>query len=90
METTLMKKTLFERLGGRSGISKLVDDTVDAHLKNPAINTRFLPYSQDPEGLEKIKQPTVEFSIAGSGGPVAYSGRDKVSTHTDMNISPAE
>jgi hemoglobin len=90
MQTEIIKKTLFERLGGRSGISMLVDDTVDEHMKNPAINARFLPYLQDPERLKKIKQHTVEFFIAGSGGPVAYSGRDMVSTHTGMNISPVE
>jgi hemoglobin len=39
-----METTLFERLRGRSGISMLVDDAVDAHMKNPAINARFLPY----------------------------------------------
>ncbi len=90
METTLKQTTLFERLGGRSGISLLVDDTVDAHMKNPAINARFLPFLQDPAQLAKIKQHTVEFFIAGSGGPAAYPGRDMVTTHAGMNISPIE
>jgi hemoglobin len=85
-----MEKTLFERLGGRSGISMLVDDTVDAHMKNPAINARFLPFLEKPERLAKIKQHTIDFFSAGSGGPAAYSGRDMVTTHTGMNISPAE
>ena len=30
-----MTKTLFERLGGRAGISKIVDDTVENHMTNP-------------------------------------------------------
>lgn len=90
METTLMKKPLFERLGGRSGISRLVENTVQAHMENPSINARFLPYLKDPERLATIKQHTVDFFIAGSDGPATYSGRDMVSTHTGMNISPAE
>jgi len=85
-----METTLFERLGGKSGISILVDNTVDAHMKNPAINARFLPYLEEPERLAKIKQHTVEFFTAGSGGPATYSGRDMITTHTGMNISPEE
>jgi hemoglobin len=85
-----MEKTLFERLGGRSGIAMIVDDTVAAHMKNPAINTRFLPFLKEPERLAKIKKHTVDFFVAGSGGPGEYGGRDMVSTHTGMNISPAE
>lgn len=85
-----METTLFERLGGKSGILTLVDNTVDAHMKNPAINPRFLPFLEDPERLAKIKQHTVEFFTAGSGGPATYSGKDMITTHTGMNISPAE
>ena len=85
-----MQKTLFERLGGRSGISMLVDDTVDAHMKNPAVNARFLPFLKQPERLAQIKQHTVDFFSAGSGGPAQYSGKDMVTTHTGMNISPGE
>src|SRR5690554_5110978 len=90
METALKVETLFERLGGKAGITALVDGTVDAHLKNPAINARFIPYLQDPERLARIKEHTVAFFTAGSGGPAAYAGRDMVSTHTGMNISPGE
>lgn len=85
-----METTLFEKLGGKSGISMLVDDTVDAHMKNPAINTRFLPYLDEPERLAKIKKHTIDFFMAGSGGPASYSGRDMKTTHMGMNISPKE
>jgi hemoglobin len=37
-----------------------------------------------------IKKNTVDFFSAGSGGPVAYSGRDMPTTHKGMNINPAE
>lgn len=85
-----METTLFERLGGRPGISKIVDDTVEAHMNNPAVNARFLPYLNDSERLNKIKRHTVDFFVAGSGGPGGYSGRDMETTHKGMNISPAE
>lgn len=85
-----MDKILFERLGGTNGISSIVDDVVDAHIKNPSISARFLPYLEQPEKLAVIKKHTVEFFSAGSGGPVTYTGRDMLTTHKGMNISPAE
>ncbi len=85
-----MESTLFERLGGTQGISSIVDDTVEAHMNNSAINARFLPYKEQPERLAMIKRHTVDFFSAGSGAQVAYTGRDMVTTHTGMNISPEE
>lgn len=85
-----MTTTLYERLGRREGITIIVDDTVEAHMNNPAVNARFLPYKEKTEQLNKIKQHTVDFFCAGSGGPATYSGRDMVTAHTGMNISPAE
>ncbi|MDO9038589.1 MAG: group 1 truncated hemoglobin [Lutibacter sp.] len=85
-----MTKTLYERLGGRDGISRIVDDTVETHMNNPAVNARFLPYKEQPEKLAVIKQHTIEFFSAGSGGPSIYNGKDMVTAHKGMNISPAE
>ncbi len=85
-----MTKILFERLGGVSGIKTIVDDVVEAHMNNPAISARFLPYKEQPDKLAIIKQHTVDFFSAGSGGPVTYSGRDMTTTHKGMNINPTE
>lgn len=85
-----MKTSLFERLGGTPGISKLVDDAVEAHMNNPAVQMRFLPLKEDPEKLAIIKQHSVDFFSAGSGGNVAYTGRDMPAAHKGMNISPGE
>lgn len=85
-----MTKTLFECLGGRDGISNIVDDTVENHMNNPDVNARFLPFKDRPEHLAIIKQHTIDFFSAGSGGPAIYKGKDMVTAHTGMNISPAE
>lgn len=85
-----MGKILFENLGGTNGISSIVEDVVEAHINNPAISARFLPYKEQPEKLAVIKQHTIDFFRAGSGGSVTYSGRDLPTTHKGMNISPAE
>lgn len=84
------EKTLFERLGGTEGISAIVDDVVEAHVNNPAIGARFKPIMDEPERLAKIRQHTIDFFSAGSGGPVVYTGRDMPSAHRGMNISAAE
>jgi hemoglobin len=83
-------KTLFERLGGTQGITAIVDDVIEAHMNNAAINARFIPYKDQPERFAKIRQHTIEFFIAGSGGSVEYKGRDMTTTHQGMNISAAE
>jgi hemoglobin len=85
-----MTTTLFERLGGTTGIASIVDDVVEAHINNPAISPRFLPYKEQPEKLAVIKQHTVDFFSAGSGGPARYTGRDMPTTHRGMNINPTE
>lgn len=90
-QTPLMeRKTLFERLGGTAGISSIVDDVIEAHMNNPAINARFKPYVDQPERMAEIRQHTIDFFSAGSGGSVEYKGRDMPTTHEGMNISAAE
>lgn len=85
-----MSNSLFERLGGRQGISNIVDDTVENHMNNTAVNARFLPLLDRPEHLAVIKKHTIDFFVTGSGGPNVYQGKDMVAAHTGMNISPAE
>lgn len=83
-------KTLFERLGGTEGITAIVDDVIKAHMNNPAINARFKPYQDQPERFAEIRQHTIDFFSAGSGGPVEYKGRDMTTTHQGMNINAEE
>lgn len=85
-----MSKSLFDRLGGRNGISTIVDDTVENHMNNTNVNARFLPFKDKPEQLAIIKNHTIDFFVAGSGGPNVYSGKDMATAHTGMNINPAE
>lgn len=82
--------TLYERLGGAAGIASIVDDIVAAHLNNPVIKARFLPYLDRPERVEEIKKHNRDFLGAGSGGPEKYTGRSMLETHRGMNISEAE
>jgi len=84
------QESLYQRLGGSEGIAALVDDIVISHMENPTIRARFLPLLSDPTRLGVIKQHTIQFFAAGSGGPAAYEGRSMRDTHRGMNISGEE
>lgn len=86
----MQTRSLYERLGGTSGIGALVDDIVAAHAANPTIRARFLPILETPDRLAVIKQHTVQFLSAGSGGPTDYRGRSMRDAHRGMNVSEAE
>ncbi len=81
-----MSASLYERLGGATGISALVDDVVAAHLTNPVVQTRF----QNAQDLEHLKKMAREFFAAGAGGPEPYTGKDMPTAHRGMNISEQE
>lgn len=85
-----MDKSLFQRLGGTSGINKLVEDIVALHMENPTIKARFRPYLEQADRLAIIKGHLCTFLEAGSGGSAAYQGRDMRTTHRGMNISAEE
>ena len=85
-----MADTLFQRLGGSSGINALVADIVALHMENPVIQARFRPYLETPEKMEITKKHLCAFLEAGSGGTAKYTGRTMRDTHRGMNISAAE
>lgn len=86
----MTQQSLFERLGGSTGIRALVEDIVARHMENPVIRTRFRPYLETPEKLEATKAHLRTFLEAGSGGPSSYEGRAMQDAHRGMNISEAE
>jgi hemoglobin len=77
---------LYEQLGGATGIDRIVEDTIAAHLVNPVIKTRF----ENVKDLDRAKRMAKEFFAAGSGGNVTYSGKDMVQAHKGMNITEQE
>ena len=81
-----MTGTLFERLGGVDGITRIANDVVDNHMTNKTIAARFAN-----SDIQKLKHSAATFFIAGTGGPAdAYKGKDMLAAHKGMNISPAE
>jgi hemoglobin len=89
-ETIPAAASLYKRLGASPGIAALVDDIVAAHMNNPTIKARFLPFAAQPERLGAIKQHLCAFLETGSGGPGRYTGRSMPDAHRGMNIGAAE
>lgn len=87
---TTNQKSLYERLGGATGISAIVKDAIDAHMANPAINARFLPLKEDTKHFNEVRQHLINFLASGSGGPEEYTGKDMTEAHKGMNISQGE
>ena len=77
--------SLYDRLGKRPGIEKIVEDIWINHTSNPIIKTRYA--ASDPE---KVKRLVTEMCCAGFGGPEEYTGKDMISSHKGMNINEAE
>ena len=80
-----MMKSLYERLGGTKGITKIASDLTDIHMENPNISARYA--NSDPVA---VKNSVATFFITGTGGPNNYVGQDMVAAHRGMNISNDE
>lgn len=80
-----MSQSLYERLGATEGITRVVSDLVDNHVKNPAIATRFAQGD-----LPALKNAAATFMISATGGPDVYKGKDMLAAHKGMNIAATE
>jgi hemoglobin len=80
--TTNEKKSLYERLGGESGVKKIVNDVLDKNLSNPLIGHHF-----QKTDMARLKQLVFEFFSMGTGGPHQYTGRDMRTSHAGLNIT---
>lgn len=80
-----MSQSLFERLGGVAGITKIANDLIDNDLADKITATRFAN-----SDIQKMKNAAATFMISGTGGPDVYKGKDMLSAHKWMNISAVE
>jgi len=80
-----MSDSLYVRLGGTEGITKIASDLVDIHLANPRISPRYAN-----SDISKLKNGAATFFIAGTGGPNDYQGKDMLATHKGMDIDSSE
>ena len=81
-----MADSLYERLGGSEGITKVASDALDNHLANPRIKARY----EHLDNLEALRQGAANFFIQATGGPAVYEGKSMLETHKGMNIDSEE
>ncbi|MCI0426865.1 MAG: group 1 truncated hemoglobin [Nitrospiraceae bacterium] len=75
-------KSLYDRLGGNSSISALVDHFVANVAADTRINGRFATTD-----VQKLKGHLVDQVCMATERPYIYSGRDMKTTHAGMEIS---
>src|SRR5438132_10165848 len=80
--------SLYDRLGGREGIKKVVDDVVVNLAADSRVSARF----KDMKGpdLERLKTNAADQVCQATGGPCSYFGKDMKEAHKGMNITEAE
>jgi hemoglobin len=84
---TAAKKTLYDSLGGRAAIVKVVDDFVSNCAADARINSFFAATAKDPKRMAAFKTNLVNQICEASGGPCKYTGKDMKTAHAGMGIS---
>ena len=80
--TTSTEKSLYDRLGGKTAITAVVDDFVGRVAADTRINGKF-----SNANIPRLKSMLVDQICQASGGPCTYTGRDMKSAHAGMGVS---
>ena len=83
-------KSLYDRLGKKASITKVVDEFVARCAADKRINAFFAKTAADPARLKKFKANLVDQICQASGGPCKYTGKDMKTAHAGMGISSAD
>ncbi len=81
-------KSLFERLGGKEGITKVVDSYLANATHNDVIKKRFVKLPKDRQ--EKLRNSMIAQICKESGGDCEYAGKSMKDAHKGMKITDAE
>ena len=82
--------TLYQRLGGKTAITAVVDEFVSRVASDTRINAFFAATAADPKRLASFKGKLVDQICQASGGPCHYTGKDMKTAHAGMGISDAD
>ena len=81
---------LYKGLGGKKGITGVVNDFVGRCATDPKIMSFFADTAKDPKRLAKFKTNLVNQICQASGGPCKYTGKDMKTAHAGMGISSGD
>jgi hemoglobin len=80
-----MRRTLYERLGGKTAITAVIDDFVARCAADPRINGKFARTD-----IPRLKASLIDQVCEATGGPCTYSARDMRTTHDGMAVTAGE
>jgi len=80
--------TLWDRLGGEKGVSRVVDNFLTSSLADPKVNFYRKPnVNPTPEQIATLKKQLVELLSSMTGGPYDYKGKSMKDAHKGMGIT---
>lgn len=83
-DTTAAPKPLYDRLGGKDGITAVVKDFIANVGADARINTMFAN-----SDLAALETKLIDQICEASGGPCKYTGKSMKETHAGMGVTEA-
>lgn len=83
-------KSLFERLGGKDAIAKVVDDFFAVVKDDKRINKHFAAILKDKKKSEALRENVIAFISKATGGDAEYKGKDMKEAHKNMKLKDAD
>jgi hemoglobin len=84
-QDSMMKKSLYERLGGIDAIKAVVGEFAGRVLADTRVNKKFAKTDAPRLTLHLVEQ-----ICAATGGPCEYTGKDMKTTHKNMKVTEGE
>lgn len=85
MADTAATRSLYDRLGGKSAITAVVDTFVARVAADTRINKKFAR-----SNIPRVKAMIVDQVCAQTGGPCTYTGRTMKEAHRNMRVTEGE
>ncbi|HYO07879.1 MAG TPA: group 1 truncated hemoglobin [Tepidisphaeraceae bacterium] len=99
------KKSLYDRLGGQDGLTKIVDDFMARALADPRVNwerkgvtrggislsrNQSVEWQASDQNVATLKKHVVQFLALATGGPTTYEGKEMKAAHAGKHITNPE
>ena len=94
VDSTIVVKSLWDRLGGEAMVTLLVDDFVSRVARNAAVNftrkNEGREWPGTPAEVTALRKQLVQWVSSVANGPLKYTGKSMKDAHTGMKISNAQ
>jgi hemoglobin len=86
---TPQQKSLYDRLGGKPAITKVVDDFVAEVVADPKIKERHKQHFMEGD-VAGLKKKLIDQVGEATGGPQKYTGKSMKEAHKGLEITDAD